>query len=583
MDKNIKLIIWDLDETFWSGTLDEGPITRINENVDLLRQLNGCGVVNSICSKNNFEKAKSTLEEMSVWDEFIMPQISWSPKGESVKQIIDNFQLRAENVLFIDDHELNLNEALFYNPGIKLLNPLKELLGLSLKEIIENNKIDGGKRFGEYKVLEKKQNVKQTYSSNDLFLRESGIKISIDKNCLPHKERIEDLINRTNQLNYTKKRLNAESLSELLSSSNENFCIHASDRFGNYGLIGFVSFDRSKNTFDQFVFSCRTLNMGIEQYIWNKFLCPYIEISGEIATPLIKNSRIDWISEVDALDPSLNFTKWDRGKANKILMIGGCDVEQVFHYLTAESGIDYYCNYPSGKYGMAAHRDGIHYLYGSRYYTPQIKQLIYDTVPFAEEKYYSLPDFKNYDIIIYSALIDYVQCVYQHRNNPDVTISFGDFTESTSRDWSFERKDLQTLGVPEEKINIFIENWICVGPVSSDAYKVKLNKIFNNYDGILLLVGGVEKTYPSKEQKYVKHHQELNAVLKAYAETRKAKTFWLNMDELITSKDDFTNAIRHYKRPVYSRMAETIIKAIPSIRKKPAYRKTIDKILKKIF
>ena len=57
----IKLIIWDLDETFWNGILSEGPITPIQNNITLLKDLTDHGIVNSICSKNDYEQTVSKL------------------------------------------------------------------------------------------------------------------------------------------------------------------------------------------------------------------------------------------------------------------------------------------------------------------------------------------------------------------------------------------------------------------------------------------------------------------------------------------------------------------------------------------
>ena len=49
----IKLIIWDLDETFWDGTLSDGTMSIIEKNIALIQQTTDCGVINSICSKND--------------------------------------------------------------------------------------------------------------------------------------------------------------------------------------------------------------------------------------------------------------------------------------------------------------------------------------------------------------------------------------------------------------------------------------------------------------------------------------------------------------------------------------------------
>ena len=48
----VKLVIWDLDETFWEGTLtSENPITPIKQNFIAIGKLTDIGIINSICSK----------------------------------------------------------------------------------------------------------------------------------------------------------------------------------------------------------------------------------------------------------------------------------------------------------------------------------------------------------------------------------------------------------------------------------------------------------------------------------------------------------------------------------------------------
>ena len=49
----IKLVIWDLDDTFWKGTISEEPVEQISRNIKLVRDLTDRGIVNTICSKND--------------------------------------------------------------------------------------------------------------------------------------------------------------------------------------------------------------------------------------------------------------------------------------------------------------------------------------------------------------------------------------------------------------------------------------------------------------------------------------------------------------------------------------------------
>jgi len=117
----VKLVIWDLDEVVWDGSLVENTIKngeRMVLSSHLIRYLNSHGIINSICSKNNFEEAKKKLIELELWDYFVFPKIQFSGKGNLVKQIIDECNFLPKNVLFIDDNHSNRKEVQFYNKNI---------------------------------------------------------------------------------------------------------------------------------------------------------------------------------------------------------------------------------------------------------------------------------------------------------------------------------------------------------------------------------------------------------------------------------------------------------------------------------
>ena len=92
---SIKIVIWDLDETFWKGTLSEGGIEPIPRNVDIVGQLSRRGIINSIASKNDYGEARAALERLGVWEDFVFPEIRWEAKGPLVRRILSNCRLRA--------------------------------------------------------------------------------------------------------------------------------------------------------------------------------------------------------------------------------------------------------------------------------------------------------------------------------------------------------------------------------------------------------------------------------------------------------------------------------------------------------
>jgi FkbH-like protein len=580
---NIKLIIWDLDDTFWRGTLDEGDINIIPEHIELVKRLNENGIINTICSKNDFSKAKKKLEECRVWDEFILPRIEWNSKGNIVKEIIQDFQLRNENVLFIDDNKLNLNEVLYFNPNIKLLNPMEENLVEKLNKLIESSKPDNRRRFEQYKVLERKNYEKKKFQSNAEFLRESQIVIRISHDCDKYIDRIEELINRTNQLNFTKNRLNRTEIVNLLNNYNlDNFVVFANDKFGDYGLIGFVCFDKSENKLLQFVFSCRTLNMGIEQFIWAELGFPNLKIIGDVSTTLIKGFKPDWIKIVGD-----NIEEEKYSTYNKILLIGGCDLFQLQHYLRSEASIDVFFNFPSKKYGVELHRDSINFIYASKYLKVEEQNKILENFPFADKSFFEVPNFGDYDIIMYSPLIDYVQNQYVFKENEQIKISWGDYTLSSIYNLDYEVSEMLKIGVDPEEINKFKNNWIPVGPITKMEFLNKLKKIFNDYHGKLILLTGAEKIYTLNDRKYLRHHHELNEAIDEIKNILKNKPIIIKIDDFIDSEQDFTDSIRHYQKYVYKRLAEYIVKEISIFHKKGIISQYISKVktnlLKKII
>ena len=153
--KRVKLIIWDLDDTFWKGTLSEGTIEYDRQNHETVIALARRGIMSAICSKNNYGDVRWRLVQQGIWDYFVFPKIAWQPKGAMVAELIADMHLRPENVLFIDDNPLNLNEALFYCPGLQTSSP--EILPGLLSLDVCAGKPDGElTRLQQYKLLEKK-------------------------------------------------------------------------------------------------------------------------------------------------------------------------------------------------------------------------------------------------------------------------------------------------------------------------------------------------------------------------------------------------------------------------------------------
>ena len=344
----VRLVIWDLDETFWRGTLSEGGITWVQENADMVVELSRRGIINSVCSKNDMSAVDAVLREHGIRDYFVFASVDWSSKGLRLAALVEAVQLRPETILFIDDNAMNRGEAAHYVPGLQVA--AETIVPALLEDARLRGKSDPGMtRLAQYRVLEQRQ-ADQASAGGDTvgFLRESGITVSIDFDLEPQLDRAIELINRTNQLNFTKTRLPEDptaaraALQDLLALHTVSAGIlHVRDRYGDYGYCGLyiLRYEGAARTpvLLQFAFSCRILGMGVETWLYQHLKRPKLTVAGDVLTDVIGDQRsIDWIrlklpgidSEQDQSQRVLSY----------VMARGACDMRAISHYFDMVAG-----------------------------------------------------------------------------------------------------------------------------------------------------------------------------------------------------------------------------------------------------
>ena len=116
--------------------------------------------------------------------------------------------------------------------------------------------------------MQAKQKSRDEYEDNLTFLYSTQTQVTISYDCEKEIQRIYELIHRTNQLNFTKERISMEELRSLIVDESVNTgYVSVKDKFGDYGIVGF--FAVRSNKLIHFLFSCRTIGQGIEQYIYS--------------------------------------------------------------------------------------------------------------------------------------------------------------------------------------------------------------------------------------------------------------------------------------------------------------------------
>ena len=564
----IKLIIWDLDETFWHGTLSEEGITEIPENLELVKTLTGKGIINSICSKNDEQPVLEELSRLGVLDYFVFISADWNSKGGRIKQIIEDMQLRPKNVLFLDDNHLNLEEAKYFCPDIMTAMP-DILPGLISAANTYEKDDKEHKRLNQYKILENKKSERNKVSSNDEFLRDSRIKVEIFEDCLDEETRIHDLLLRANQLNFTKNRASIKELHATLTDGHSCGYVTVRDRFGDYGIAGFYALDTVRNTLVHFAFSCRALGMGIEQYVYAHLGFPDISVIGEVVTELKNDVCPDWInidSESEkAVENVQNSTDF------RMLLKGPCDLFQIKDCLLKTDAIDAELTHINKDTGVniGVHNHVLHILQSLTLTEEQKRQVINEN-PFTDETFYATNMFSgNYDAVCLSILLNANHGVYRRRETGQL-LAIGEHVFPLTHEKYHEgyitgKIYNENCKFTKNFLVSFSEKYEFMGRVEARQLYESLEYIRKKLPQHTLLILGLGTELPylkNKNPAYENRHEthkEYNEVLKKLCSVY-PNVKLIDPNVYVTEQSHYADMINHYSRVIYYKLAQDIIK-----------------------
>lgn len=564
---DVKLIIWDLDETFWRGTLSDGEITIPEEHSKLIRNMADAGVISSICSKNDADRVNTVLGEHGLGELFVFPSVNWTPKGERVRQIISSMNLRAANVLFLDDNSLNRAEAEAACPGITAADV--DLIPELIRFFEEAEKKDPGRtRLQQYHLLQKKVEFQALAGSNEQFLLESDIRVRIGTDCMAQLDRISDLILRSNQLNFTKIRSSREELEDLFRDA-EARCgyVQVQDKFGDYGITGF--FAVKENRLLHFVFSCRTLNMGVEQYVYASLGSPELEVRGEVASDPAAFVPV-WINRKDRKHTAEN--KGSLKSGGKILIKGLCDMQQIFSFIHGGKQILTELVYVNDA-GVSI-ESGCHtaHVVQSRTLPADAARHVIDSLPFGDRDMYTTAAYDpEVSYFVLSLLTDANLGLYRERESGAV-VAFGEYTNDLTDETIWQelidkKRFVANCNFTVEHLAYIRDHYQFLGRATPEMTIRNLSDILEHLapGAKLILLLGCEMPYEENTQEaYVDrhlYHRLLNDRVRDWARDNE-RVILLDINDYVQGQDDFTNNINHYTKQIYYKLSRKLIEII---------------------
>lgn len=264
----VKCVIWDLDNTVWSGILLERD--EIRPHVDiiaLIEALDTRGVINSVASRGDETLALAKLEELGIAEVLIAPQVALGDKSRSVQIIADTLGIGLDTVVFVDDDAFERAEVASRLPQVRCLDAidlelLQAIAGKPLSEFTAEAK--GRRASLQADIL--RQEAERTCEDNEAFRRGLDMRLTVRPAIGEDLPRVSELINRTNQMNSSGRYLAADTLKRYIETG-ERWLLVAEygDRFGDLGSVGVAVLrpEADRWTLELLLVSCRVLSRGV--------------------------------------------------------------------------------------------------------------------------------------------------------------------------------------------------------------------------------------------------------------------------------------------------------------------------------
>ncbi len=293
----IKCVVWDLDDTLWRGVLLEGDRVALRENVaDIVRTLDGRGVLQSVASRNDREQALGKLREFGLEEYFLYPQINWNSKQSSITRIAELLNIGLDAVAFVDDQPFEREEVAFSLPQVLCLDAahldgLLDMPRLNPRFVTEDSK---ARRLMYLEDIKRQRVEEEFVGSKDEFLASLGMVFTIARATREDLQRAEELTLRTNQLNTTGRHYSYDELDRLRQSPRHKLLLTSlRDKFGSYGKTGLALVECGDDawTIKLLLMSCRVMSRNVGTVLLGHIMRLAAESGVRLRADFVPNER----------------------------------------------------------------------------------------------------------------------------------------------------------------------------------------------------------------------------------------------------------------------------------------------------
>jgi FkbH-like protein len=301
VDAGKKVLILDLDNTLWSGTIDEDDIACDDSGrgypffvfQQFVKRLSAQGALLALCSCNVESDVAARFDTMEMplsLSDFAVTRVNLDNKIVNIVAICNELNVLPEAAIFVDDSQAQLAEVMQQLPDVECLQtPTAGSAWLELFDLLQ-------RRFAKWELTRedelRAETVVRTAAPKSALpfahLRSLALQILIKENA-GSAPRSRELVNKTNQFNMTGKRWGED---EWNARPAGDFCVSAklSDSYGEFGAtcIALGRIDRVQNVchIENMVLSCRTFGYGVE----------YAMLAHLVQQPGVETVQGNWVN-----------------------------------------------------------------------------------------------------------------------------------------------------------------------------------------------------------------------------------------------------------------------------------------------
>jgi FkbH-like protein len=271
----IKCVVWDLDNTIWDGILLEDETVRLRSGIrDVITTLDGRGVLHSIASRNDHERALKKLADFGLREYFIYPQINWKSKASSIEVIARKINFGLDAIAFIDDDPFERGEVSFSHPEVLCIDAneagsLPAMPQMTPEFLTADSRM---RRLMYLSDIARGEAEDEFPGPREEFLATLNMQLSIGPAQEDDLRRVQELTVRTHQLNTTGYTYSYDQLDHFRKSGQHRLLIAGlKDKYGDYGKIGLALIDCTETvwTVKLLLMSCRVVSRGVGTVLLN--------------------------------------------------------------------------------------------------------------------------------------------------------------------------------------------------------------------------------------------------------------------------------------------------------------------------